>query len=442
MMCYAARGWVGAARLSAAALFVLLTGGAYAQDTPAIPAHSKVCDQNIVNKERLAEYLLLEYPVSIAAASKVGPISLSSQQQALAAILAAGPDLCSKDDCPKSDADNIGKIKAAIALLLAGVQKPAYAPTAGSGSIGPAAYLAGPSSDAAIICGSDANGPIEAPGATFVKPQKSKSPFRVRGNADDLTVDRSDKVAFAATKKANVSFADDHTAGSRTTNFIGYIGYSFLFDQTGGQWWQLIPYAGLNRNVVEVSDTSSVKPSRSSAAAVGALLSGYLPGSGMYGSQLGVRPQFVADHEDGSRLAMVNLSFVPTWNGGLNDFGRISDSSAWRKLILELKSDSGWYTERGIEKVQAQHRDFWRLGGKAGIAVSSTDPYVPLEFIATHTSLGAAAGHTIIDHSDVTLSWNFDPNKYFGLTLTYVHGRNEDTTKKEDSWGLGIGGRF
>ncbi|MGZ5618633.1 MAG: hypothetical protein ACXWFW_14855, partial [Usitatibacter sp.] len=316
--------------------------------------------------------------------------------------------------------------------------------------VGPSRYFSGPNEEYAIRCVVDNQGqPVEAPGATFIPPPKSTSFFRVRGNPAQLYIDRSAKQEFAATDKALVSVVDNHATLATTTKLVGYLGYLWSMKEPApqhGNRVELVPYIGVNRSVVEVREGSAVKPSASSNASAGVLGSFFVTtgdsASSVFGHLINVRPDFLGDHRDGSRILSLNLEYVPVKNGVVNSFVELSKDVASGKLIFSVKTNTGAYTDRGIDSVRESHRNFVRAGGQAGIALTSDNIRMPLDFSAAFTSLGAVAGGTSIDYFKSSLTYSFEANKYFGLSLVYSHGRREDTAKKEDQWEIGLSGRF
>jgi hypothetical protein len=86
--------------------------------------------------------------------------------------------------------------------------------------------------------------------------------------------------------------------------------------------------------------------------------------------------------------------------------------------------------------------DFSRVGGMAGIVVDSDNKSIPISLSSTYTLLRDINGGVDIGYFANTLSWHLDPDKYFGLSASYVSGRREDTAKEEQIWKIGLTGKF
>ena len=409
------------------------------------PLKAKICVGGIVDKELLAAYLIAKYPVSVLAWGKIAPKNPVSSQRELLAALLATTDVC-KNSCAPSDQDHLTSIKGAMLQFLAGSALPAYSPP--GSATGPAQYFLGSNAENAVRCASDSvDAPIEAPGARFVKTPASTSQVRVRGKPEQLDVDRNKKQEFAATDKATIDVLDNRATTVKTTKVVGYVGYASLQDDKDGNWTQTIPYVGVNRTFVEVGPNGgSTKPSQSSVVSAGALFMKYMAVEDSrgrtFGHELSARPAFLADNEDRSRQVTLNLVYTPVMNAVLNDFVpfAVGENRLWRKWIFSLRTDLGHYSNRGIESVADKHKDFARIGGQAGVALSC-DAW-PVDFVATHTSLARAKGESSIDYFKSSLAFSFDANKYSGLTLSYSHGRTQDTVKKENQWEVTLGIRF
>jgi hypothetical protein len=41
-----------------------------------------------------------------------------------------------------------------------------------------------------------------------------------------------------------------------------------------------------------------------------------------------------------------------------------------------------------------------------------------------------------------TLTFHLDPDKYFGISASYLSGRREDTAREEQVWKIGLTGKF
>jgi hypothetical protein len=266
----------------------------------------------------------------------------------------------------------------------------------------------------------------------------------------DLYVDRSQQKEFQATSQATVSYAEDNVLRKDTTTVQGTVGYAIQTDflKSNGQRFDLIPYVQTNTLRVTPQSGSKVKPSLTETYGAGMLLSLYAiapAGANPVGHVINFRPDYLVDKQDNSEILTANLQYMPVINSFVNDFIRIvpnRDDFASFKPILDFRVDAGTYTQRGSNAMAAQHPDFIRVGGQAGITVASDASALPLSFTSSYTWLYGAAGEIDIRYWSNVLTFSLDSNKYFGVTATYSRGIREDTAKEENLWMVGLSGRF
>lgn len=422
---------------------------AWSQNLPFPPPQKEICtDQNIVDKEKLTDYLLQKFPINARALPPTSDphlLSLSLQRQLMVGPQLADPENCSR--CSKSDKENLRAIRGHMSQVLAGSLKSSYAPTA---DIDPEIYFAGSNATNQIACVVANGKPVEAPDAFFQPPQASASKFRVRGSATDLYVDRSSQQNFAAASKATINFVDDDVAKKRTDKMTATIGYSFTTSPFADMPWthlELIPYVGTNRTIVKVGSGSSSKPSATETANFGFLSSlYYAEESGIlpFSHILNVRPDFLLDLQDDSRLFTLNFQYVPVINKFLNSYRPLPGAADFAsfKVIFDIRNDNGIYTDRGETGVRDQHKNFLRIGGQLGLAVVSDNIDVPMSFTTTYTGLYGAVGEKDIGYFANSLTYYLDPNKYFGIGINFTNGTREDTAKRENQWEVAFSGRF
>jgi hypothetical protein len=423
------------------------SGTAMAADKPFPPPQKEVCTaSNIVDKDKLADYLLTKFPVNVRALqSTTDPTlqRLSLLRQLLASPILADPSQCKT--CSASDKASLSAIQGNMAQVLAGSLKLSFDP---SSPVDPNVYFRAPTNEENAIRCIVANGqPVEAPSALYTPPEKSQSNFRIRGAAADLYVDRSATQDFAATSKATIDFNDNGTAKTRTDKFVADIGYRIpitTFDSMPGSRLELIPYAGTSRNIVTVGKGSKTKPSASETADLGALTSMYLvTGSGPtpFGHLINFRPDYLFDLQDDSQLLTANLQYLPVINSIINSFRPVitgNDSFASYKIIFDLRNDNGVYTNRGKASVASSHKSFSRLGGQVGLAVLSDYEPLPLSFTSTYTGLYGISGNRNISYFVNTLTFYLDSNKYWGISASYANGVKEDTAKRDQQWDIAL----
>jgi len=422
---------------------------AFAQDVPFPPPQKTICaPNNFVDKEKLATYLLRKYPVSALAVATVATAEPRHLQQAnssqkLLAVLLNNLELCKKS-CTPSDVDLLGGISGDMIHVMLGHLSQSYKPTR---EVLPS-ELFGPDARNQIQCMVTAEGrPIEAAGSLFTPPPASKSNFRVRGNANHLSIDRSSQQEFAATEKSIANLSNNHLTESKTTKLVGVIGYSIpgaARDGVNGNRLEIIPYVGINRNVVNVSATSTVKPSLSDTRDIGVLFSKFTPidSGAPEGYLINIRPDYLADYKTSSRLLSLNLEYVPVINSVLNSFIPLADGLIGLKPIFSVKNNYGHFSDRGDATVAASNRDYVRLGVQVGVAVVSNIPLLPLDASTTYVKLGARNRDTAIGYSKTAVNLSLDPKKYVGIGLSYAHGKREDTGKSEKLGEVGLTVRF
>ena len=248
--------------LAVLALGTMAATSAIADDQSFPPAQSSICGpDHIVDKDKLATYLITKFPVSVLAYTPSGNpaiASLSISRQILVSDELEDPAKCAQ--CTTADRSNLNAIRGYMDGVLAGLQSDAYLPTA---AVDPNIYFLGLNSANAICCVLVNGKPVESPGAKFNAPV-SGSNIRVRGNSSDLYIDQSAKSDFAAASKATVSLTQDNVARKDTYQITADIGY--YIPLTPGNWSagdrvELIPYVGTNWNFVTTPKGSMSKPS-------------------------------------------------------------------------------------------------------------------------------------------------------------------------------------
>jgi hypothetical protein len=435
------------ARAGAAVIVLAVTGvsAALAQDLPFPPRQSEICiddgGRRIVDKRKLARYLLTKFPFNAAAVPE-GTEQLHPGVD-LSRRIIADPQICQGNAfCKKSDQESLAGIRGNMAALLLG-SIPGYRPTV---VMDPEAYILGSNGEGAIVCEQAQGRPVEAPGAVFTPPSKASSPLRVRGKANDLYIDRDQQKDFQGTSQAVASYAIDGLAGKDTATLKGAIGFAIPTDllKGRGQRLDLVPYVETNTVIVEAHAGSKTKPSASETLNVGVLASLFLVSSSELGHVLNLRPDYLVDFQDDSQLLTGKLQYIPVARGLLNDFIRIvpdRDDLASLKPVLDLRATAGVYTERGVDPIALEERYILRLGGQAGLVIVSDRRDVPLSFSTSYLWLEGILGRDIGYYTG-TLTWHLDAKKYFGLSASYSRGEREDTAKREDQWTIGLTGRF
>ncbi|ASU41408.1 hypothetical protein hmeg3_12090 [Herbaspirillum sp. meg3] len=422
-----------------------------------------------VDKEKLAARLLAAYPVSTAYLS-VGdhPAPLSSYRELASWLLKkqaadkAGGETCKGDSC------NAGHIAEDLQSLLDG-KDAQFKPTSGAAAgsffdAGNQSSLVCVKSDVqlslphaasaasmttASAAGSTAAASATATGAaTSAVPASAAQepswldPIRVRGNPDQLSVDRSNKAAYASVDRAHLTLANDDVAQSRTNDIVVYTGYSF--DKRpmdgNGSTYEAVPYVGFKQNRVTTYNGGGVSVDTTRTGQIGMLSAFHFAHPGSANTEdLTARPDYLINSTDGSRLLTVNFTYTMVRPGILNDFIRWNNGLAFKPILIG-QSRNGMYVDRGNPTVYDQHQDFIRLGAQAGFTLASTNPRLPFDFTTTYTGLKALEGSRSIHYWRSALTYNF--NQSVGLSLDYSNGLLPDTGDPERKWGLGVSTKF
>jgi len=446
---------------SLAALMLLSASGATSLAQAADAAG--LCAPDLrVDKEKLAAQLLATYPVSTAYLA-VGehPAPLSSYRALASWLLkkhaaekAAGTASCKGDGC---NADHIADD---LQQLLDG-KDAQFTPGGGAGAATffdadsrgsltcaqsdaqlhlPHAASAAVMSAAPAAAGAAGSAAATTPSATHQPGWMD--PLRVRGNPDQLSVDRSNQAAYASVERAHLTLANDDVAQSRTNDIVVFAGYSF--DKRpmdgNGSTYEAVPYVGFKQNRVTNYNGGAVTVDTTRTGQAGVLSSFHFVHPGSANTEdLTARPDYLINSSDGSRLLTVNFTYTMVRPGILNDFIRWNNGLAFKPILIG-QSRNGTYLNRGEAAVYEQHQDFIRLGAQAGFTLASTNPKLPFDFTTTYTGLKALQGSRSIHYWKGALTYNFNQN--VGLSLDYSNGLLPDTGDAERKWGLGIATKF
>ncbi|WP_157050468.1 hypothetical protein [Herbaspirillum rhizosphaerae] len=443
----------------AAAILLSASGAAPLTHAQAIDAG--LCAPDLkVDKEKLAARLLTAYPVSTAYLS-VGdhPAPLSSYRALAAWLLRKHAAEKSAGGACKGDSCNAGHIAEDLQGLLDG-KDAQFKPTAAAipataffdadnrsdlvcAQHGAALSLPHAASAAAMTTPAVAAGGTGSSTVAAAAHQPSwMDPIRVRGNPDQLSIDRSNQAAYASVDRAHLTLANDDVAQSRTNDIVVYTGYSF--DKRpmdgNGSTYEAVPYVGFKQNRVTTYNGGAVSVDTTRTGQVGMLSAFHFAHPGSANTEdLTARPDYLINSSDGSRLMTVNFTYTMVRPGILNDFIRWNNGLAF-KPILVGQSRNGMYVDRGTPAVYDQHQDFIRLGAQAGFTLASTNPRLPFDFTTTYTGLKALEGSRSIHYWRGALTYNF--NQSVGLSLDYSDGLLPDTGDPERKWGLGIATKF
>ncbi len=290
------------------------------------------------------------------------------------------------------------------------------------------------------------------PGPSAPVPDKvvDKSFVRLRGNSDDLWVDRN-RQEFKGTSTATASFTNDGSGvRTQTTKVQAAIGYALPFD-TPSSYRTVIPYVAFNQSI---TDTEG-KP-RALA------LSNFVAGGFLFTNDIAgrhvitVKPQYVYGTTMRSELAMVQAIYAPWTDAAerapfmpLNTAVPVFQTAempapVWGQFLFDLRADLGHYVKRGDTPYAAQNLDFQRYGTRFGVAFFTAPPNLPsVTLKLSQIALYGASGYVRnLSFFDSSLSFGFDPNNYFSFTLGYTKGRDENTTAIVQNYKAGLSAHY
>jgi hypothetical protein len=429
--------------------------------TAATPGDSLCSPGLTIDKEKLAEYMLRKYPVSTAYLS-IGdhPAPLQSHRALLHWLLAKRAAAGKQDQ--DGDAANVDHIAVDMRNMLDGKNKQLMP----SAAVDPVRFFDTPDSSDPVRCAtSDATPELSAVGAAGpalataipvassgaasapATPTPAATPtwldrVRVRGNPDQLSVDKSNAAGYASVDKAQIDFSNDSVANSRSNDVQAYVGYSWIKSSFGsnGSTYEAIPYVGYKQNRVAVYSPDGTTITTTRTSDVGLLSSFHYVHPGSSDTEdLNVRPDYLMDAENGSRLLSANFTYTAFRKGGLNDLIPTRFGMSVKPILIG-ESRNGTYIDRGDATVAASHQDFVRLGAQVGFALVSNNPNIPVDFIATYTGLAAIVGSQGIHYTKAGLTYNFNQN--VGLALNYSNGVLPETGDREKKWSLGVASKF
>jgi len=306
-------------------------------------------------------------------------------------------------------------------------------------------YFATSADDPEFLCLAPPRGPKDP---AVAGGSEDKSPWRVRGGADDLNIDRS-VPQFKAASQATLTFSGDHsTVQTQNAKIKGAVGYAIEPDA----FTSIVPYVSFYQSVTDVKGKAqSIDPS--SNVAGGVLFSKTFDGD-VFIPTLAIKPQYMANTEDNSKIESLRVLFTPTTdfdvrNGGinLNNFRQTSavPFTSYTQLQFDIRSDIGRYTDRGNDPVQRLlNNDYGRVGSRFGV-VFMTDPTAPSFTLNVAETLmyGWQGSVRNLDLFETSLTYNPDPKtNYIGLTASYRKGRDEDTALRVQTWLIGLSGKY
>jgi hypothetical protein len=269
------------------------------------------------------------------------------------------------------------------------------------------------------------------------------SKVRIRGQSDDLYIDRN-LPAFKGTTPATGNYtADTLAVHTNTLKASGAVGYAFdSIPQT-----QIVPYISFYQSFTETAGKKTAFDSNDNVAG-GILLQRYFDYEGI-SHVFSVKPQYLVNTTTQAELASLRAIYAP-WMDlpfNINTFRQLDfiPGSPWAEILFNLRNDYGSYPNRGnTPSVAAINKDFERAGVQVGFALTTDGvANVPsLTLIVTETYLHGFSGYyRSLDLFQASLTYNII-NNYVGVTASYKKGRDEDTAIASQVWTIGLSAHY
>lgn len=396
----------------------------------------KVCDHKVVNKDMLVAFMVEKYPLSLQVYSSHPELAPADPLRKTVAALLRDSAAC-KDKCGSADQANLDQIRTQIMALLGGKYKAEYSPSTTSDVD---RYLSGDAEQDPISCvaqASDNDPPKPKP-----KPGSKDPNWRLRGDPAQLPISQSTK-NFKSTDKALISLSRNEVTDTRTSRVFGYLGYRLPLASSNDNRKALIPYLGINRNIVRVNGIVAADKSTDTVD-LGVIanlfrVDGRDDRNGM-GHVVNLTSDYLADRLDDSRLVSFQLEYLPVMTNSLN--GVIS-GSGWNAFpTFALRVRAGHYARRAAGAAGDAQENFTRAGAALGIVLAGDDTSLPLEFSNSYTGMKSAGDKPSVSHFKHSLTYRIDRKGLVGLSLNYEHGRREDTLSYVRLWEMALSVRY
>jgi hypothetical protein len=424
-----------------------------------LPEHAKVCTaeaksrQGVVSREKLANYLLNLHPlsanllmneaVSIAASNPAYRDATPAERAKILPRLLLALPLCPTGDksCSDSDAKAASGIRRSFHdFLEEGTAQGAYS-YSGDTSITVSDYYAA-NNHSQIVCSAEVDvTPSKEPGSTT-----DNNPIRVRGAADDLYIDRNSTDAFKSTSSATANVtSDSSTTKSQTTKLTAVVGYDIPI-QGANSFGDLIPYLSANQSVTDTFHKPRNKDANNNWAAGIADVTQVQVGDVVH--YFTIKPQYLTNTTQRSQVAEGRFIYAPWTDSGIflnTPFGiPISPIDLRGQILFDLRSDIGTFTDKGDPAFAHSNKGFGRAGTKSGFSLTTPAPnQTSITLVATETLMyGWAGSLRNLDLFQSSLTWNLDPNSYFGVKASYQNGFDEDTNVRVQTWTIGLSGHY
>jgi hypothetical protein len=266
--------------------------------------------------------------------------------------------------------------------------------------------------------------------------------LRIRGSSDGLQFNRTDdSEQFAGLDRATISWADDRTKDTSTFKLTLIAGLAIPVPGTADKA-QIIPYVGYK--IGRTKKLPDPKKTDDETLRVGAVYAFYTR-NGDLTNRVAIRGEYAVNKVEGSEIFSENVSWTPKWKY-LNGYYAVRDANDDSLFSimprLELRTTFGRFFDRGTRSDDESH-NFWRAGFQYGATVKSDLAWLPVDVTVLNTRLWAFKGYpNRLSQLKGTISANLSKDKMFGVDLSYVRGRFEDLSKREDGWSIGFGAKF
>lgn len=275
---------------------------------------------------------------------------------------------------------------------------------------------------------------------------------RLRGSPSDLLFEHAG-AGYEDASKATLSFEDDRTSNTTTTNLVAAVGYVLRIGegaQAGGRHpysWALraIPYAAFNIDTSHVAGQAKTTKSNQldTGATIAVLWSALSPDFSHQDGYLGIYPHYLINYKDHSAILGLNLLLRPYMTRGFNSVVPLGDTGLEGDFIGSLRFNNGHFTRTGTRDPVASH-DFSRVGGELGLYVGSGKSFpIPFDVTVTGIYMQALAGRpNHLSQLKADLGIYFSSKKNFGLDFAYTRGRIEDLAEREHKFTFGLAFKY
>jgi hypothetical protein len=436
-----------------------------------------ICDGTLVNKTKLAEVLIGQFGLggiairidSLRRANPPPPEFARRGNLPLWQVIMGTRDVCENAalHCSPAERDAADSMLTYTESVILGGRLPGvHAPAT---RVRSDVYFLSPSNQYVLNCEPSPAETVSAPSGGG----KSTAPswafdwkdFRIRGFPEQVVYPHPSNAAvstqydasdlFNSSDGASINFKYDGIQKSRSDSLIGTIGYDFNLrkntvdiSRTDWPFLDLVPYAAVDRELTNKLAGNPPRPASSfSAELVHLGIAGSAAAwSNMPHQEFGlvthvfvVRPDYLLNLQDQSRLLTGNLRYIPVFNRGVNSYYSLIEDILRGYVIIDGRTNLGVYTEKG-NTVGPLNTNFVRLGGRVGGALTYTGiPNYPVDAWITYTDFLAAAGFNHgLGELQANATFNFGPDKLLGVTASYRNGRREDNAHRDEAWTVGL----